>query len=356
MGDGRIQLNIKFGRKFEGNPFHSYIDGDICYSRVIPYEFSYADLVTVMQEIGCYPWRSFFYLRPGHGIENGLAEITSDVDMTEMFILYEGDDKDIECFVTHLDVEEDDKEGLGWEGEELGLEDLENAQNADEDEEEEEEEEEEIRRGALQTRETSPCPLIPTSERMPRGATSAGTSQRVVTRGLANAQRRVARGVPRGVPTSAAITNRVLTRGLANAQREGVARGVASGRGQRGTIGAPRTIGTDVTRGRGVARGLVVSATIGDASVVGTSGARTTRSTTFGGVRAAGARRDRDGATRTGGTSGGAETVEADTMIRHGKKIYLKSHQSQQGWKITRIGDGVFSSQATKGFTKGSTQ
>ncbi|KAF7130728.1 hypothetical protein RHSIM_Rhsim10G0103500 [Rhododendron simsii] len=153
-------------------------------------------------------------------------------------------------------------------------------------------------------------------------------------------------------------TENVVTRGLAIAQR-GVARGVASGRGQRGTIGAPRTVETDVSRGRGVARGLAVSATIGGASVVGTGGARTTRSTTFGGVRsvqASGARRDRDGATRIGETSGGAKTVEAGTMIRNGKKIYLKSHQSQQGWKIARIGDGVFSSQTIKGSTKGSTQ
>ncbi|KAG5531382.1 hypothetical protein RHGRI_026114 [Rhododendron griersonianum] len=216
MRDGRVQLHIKFGGKFEGNPFHIYIDGDICYSRVIPYEFSYVDLVSVMQEIGCHPWRSFLYLRPGHGIENVLSEITSDVDMTKMCILYEGEDKDIECFVTHLDVEEDDEEGLGWEGVELG------------------------------------------------------------------------------------------------------------------TIGARKTVETSATRGRGVARGrgLAVSATIVGASAVGTGGARATRSTTFDDVRAiqtVGARIDRYGATRTGGTTGGAKTIEAGTMIRHGKKIYLKS-------------------------------
>ncbi|KAI8539627.1 hypothetical protein RHMOL_Rhmol09G0197800 [Rhododendron molle] len=475
MGDGRIQLNIKFGGKFEGNPFHTYIDGDICYSRVIPYEFSYADLVTVMQEIGCYPWRSFFYLRPGHGIENGLSEITSDVDMTEMFVLYEGEDKDIECFVTHLDVEEDDEEWLGWEGKELGLEDLRNAQNADDEEEEDEQEQEqEIGKGGqcvtdsgnggdnqtdsdsdsdficsglrdssssdgddieyeqnegvdgdeggclpvrnfhqedlgqgvviteveesdnsdenvsvgnvyflwllqLETRETSPCPLIPTAETMPRGrgrgvpkrrgvqtsigrgvgrgATSAATTQRIGTRGLTNVQMGVGRRVARGIPNTAATTERVVTRGFANAKR-GVARGVACGRGQIGTIGK-RSVGTGVTSRKGVARGLAVTATIGGQSVVGTGGARTTRSTTFDGVRAVqsgGARSDRDGGTRRGGTSDAAKTVEAGTMLRQGKKIYLKSQQSQQAWKIATIGDGVFSSKATKGWTKGSTQ
>ncbi|KAF7112628.1 hypothetical protein RHSIM_RhsimUnG0210200 [Rhododendron simsii] len=162
-----------------------------------------------------------------------------------------------------------------------------------------------------------------------RGATSAGNTETVVTRGLADAQKGVARGVARGIPTSAS------------------------------TIGAPKTVGTSISRGKGVARGLAVSAIIGGASVVGTGGTRTTRSTTFGGVRsvqAGGARSDRDGATRIGGTSGGAKTIEAGTMIRHGKKVYLKSHQSQLGWKIVRIGDGVFSSQTTKGSTKGSTQ
>ncbi|XP_058202960.1 uncharacterized protein LOC131317422 [Rhododendron vialii] len=123
MGDGRIQLNIKFGGKFEGNPFHSYIDGDICYSRVIPYEFSYVDLVSAMQEIECHSWRSFFYLRPGHSVENGLSEITSDVDMIEMFVLYEGKDKDIECFVTHLMLKRMMRrvnEGEGVDGDEGG--------------------------------------------------------------------------------------------------------------------------------------------------------------------------------------------------------------------------------------------
>ncbi|KAI8560055.1 hypothetical protein RHMOL_Rhmol04G0225300 [Rhododendron molle] len=166
--------------------------------------------------------------------------------------------------------------------------------------------------------------LKTTQRGLTRGATSAGTSQRVLTRELANALRGVAKGVARGIPTSDATTNGVLTRGLANAQREGV----ASERGKR------------------------VSATIGDESVVGTG-------IISGGVRAARAKSDRGGATRTGGsigTSGGAEIIEAGTMIRHGKKIYLKSHQSQQGWKIARIGEGVFSSKATKGSTKGSTQ
>ncbi|KAI8571747.1 hypothetical protein RHMOL_Rhmol01G0142700 [Rhododendron molle] len=102
-----------------------------------------------------------------------------------------------------------------------------------------------------------------------------------------------------------------------------------------------------------------ITATIGGESVVGTHGARTTCSTTFDGVRAIQtgcARSDRDGATRTGGTSDGAKAVEPGTMLRQGKKIYLKSQQTQQAWKIVRIGDGVFSSKATKGWTKGSTQ
>ncbi|KAI8550495.1 hypothetical protein RHMOL_Rhmol06G0111400 [Rhododendron molle] len=231
----------------------------------------------------------------------------------------------------------------------------------------------------LETRETSPCPLIPTGETMQRGrgvpkrrgvqrsfgrgletaqsgvgrgATSAAATQRIVTRGLTNAQRGVGRGVARGIPNTAATTERIVIRGFANAQR-GVARGVAS------TIGALRTVGTGVTRRKGVVRGLAVTATIGGESVVGTGGARTTRSTTFGDVRAVqigGARSDRDGATRTGGTTDGAKTVEAGTMLRQGKKIYLKSQQTQQAWKIARIGDGVFSSKATKGWTKGSTQ
>ncbi|KAG5562177.1 hypothetical protein RHGRI_005050 [Rhododendron griersonianum] len=212
----------------------------------------------------------------------------------------------------------------------------------------------------LMTRETSPCPLIPTGERMSRGrgVPRRRGVQRSIVRGLETTQK----GVARGTPTTAGTTQRVVTGGLSNAQR-GVTRGVASGRGQRGTIGAPRTMGTGATRGRGVARGRgLVGATIGGASAMGTGGARTTRSATFGGagaVQTSGARTDRDGATRIGGTTGGAKTVEVGSMIRHGKKNYLKSavsEQSQQGWKIARIGDGVFSSQATKGSTKGSTQ
>ncbi|KAI8558838.1 hypothetical protein RHMOL_Rhmol04G0127500 [Rhododendron molle] len=231
----------------------------------------------------------------------------------------------------------------------------------------------------LETRETSPCPLIPTAETMPRGrgrgvpkrrgvqtsigrgvgrgATSAAATQRIGTRGLTNVQMGVGRGVARGIPNTAATTERVVTRGFANAKR-GVARGVASGRGQIGTIGK-RSVGTGVTSRKGVARGLAVTATIGGQSVVGTGGARTTRSTTFDGVRAVqsgGARSDKDGGTRRGGTSDAAKTVEAGTMLRQGKKIYLKSQQSQQAWKIATIGDGVFSSKATKGWTKGSTQ
>ncbi|KAI8538100.1 hypothetical protein RHMOL_Rhmol09G0075900 [Rhododendron molle] len=70
------------------------------------------------------------------------------------------------------------------------------------------------------------------------------------------------------------------------------------------------------------------NATIVGASAVWTGGVRTTHSTTFDNVKAVqtgGARIDKDGATRTGGTTGGAKIVEAGTMIRHGKKIYLKS-------------------------------
>ncbi|KAF7117126.1 hypothetical protein RHSIM_RhsimUnG0001800 [Rhododendron simsii] len=115
MGDdGRVQLNIRFGGKFVGHPPNSYIDGDVCYSRVVPYEFSNANLCEILQEIGCTPWASLSYLRPGHTIQDGLTEVSNDTDMTEMFSLYEGEGKEIEFFITHLDVEENDEEELEW--------------------------------------------------------------------------------------------------------------------------------------------------------------------------------------------------------------------------------------------------
>lgn len=116
MGDGRVQLNIKFGGKFVGNPVNSYIDGDICYSRVVPFEFSYSNLLEVLFEVGCLPGFTFFYLRPNHTMEDGLFMVSNDADMIEMFIFHDGLGRDIECFVSHPDVENDDEEELGWEG------------------------------------------------------------------------------------------------------------------------------------------------------------------------------------------------------------------------------------------------
>ncbi|KAF7148039.1 hypothetical protein RHSIM_Rhsim03G0113700 [Rhododendron simsii] len=42
--------------------------------------------------------------------------------MTEMFIFHDGLGRDIECFVSHPDIENDDEEGLGWEGVPLDVE------------------------------------------------------------------------------------------------------------------------------------------------------------------------------------------------------------------------------------------
>ncbi|KAF7149603.1 hypothetical protein RHSIM_Rhsim02G0152600 [Rhododendron simsii] len=183
-----------------------------------PYEFSYANLLSAMQEIGCHSWRSFFYLRPGHSIENGLSEITSDADMTKMFVLYEGGHP---C-----------------------------AENVDDEEED----------SSL----SSDCDDL----------------EYVVNEG---------EGVDGDEGRCLPVSN--LEEDL-----------------EKGTIGAPRTMGTSATSGRGVARGrgLTVSATIGGASAVGTGGARATSSATFGGARAVQtgyAKIDRDCATRTGGTN-----------------------------------------------------
>ncbi|KAI8559507.1 hypothetical protein RHMOL_Rhmol04G0179300 [Rhododendron molle] len=116
MGDGRVQLNIKVGGKFVGNSVNSYIDGDICYSRVVSFEFSYNNLLEVLFEVGCMPGCTFFYLRPNHTMEDGLFMVSNDADMTEMFIFHDGLGRDIECFVSQPDVENDDEEELGWEG------------------------------------------------------------------------------------------------------------------------------------------------------------------------------------------------------------------------------------------------
>ncbi|KAI8536046.1 hypothetical protein RHMOL_Rhmol10G0225400 [Rhododendron molle] len=48
-------------------------------------------------------------------MEDGLFMVSNDVDVTEMFILHDGFDRDIKCFVSHPDVENDDEEELGWE-------------------------------------------------------------------------------------------------------------------------------------------------------------------------------------------------------------------------------------------------
>ncbi|KAE9458952.1 hypothetical protein C3L33_09146, partial [Rhododendron williamsianum] len=106
--------------------FEHDFEDDTHSAKSYPYEFSYANLCEILQEIGCTPWASLTYLRPGHTIQDGLFEISNDTDMTEMFILYEGEVKEIELFITHPDVEESDDEELGWhQWEEIGGEQLE---------------------------------------------------------------------------------------------------------------------------------------------------------------------------------------------------------------------------------------
>ncbi|KAG5540593.1 hypothetical protein RHGRI_020717 [Rhododendron griersonianum] len=341
MGDGRVQLNIKFGGKFVGNPVNSYIDGDICYSRVVPFEFSYGNLLEVLFEVGCMPGCTFFYLRPNHTMEDGLFMVSNDADMTEMFIFHDGLGRDIECFVSHPDVENDEEEELGgagngneeevqnirWEGGQCGHDDtdkgasdddtnsdgacngLRDSSSSDGDDIED----------VVVTRETSPCPLIPTGRK--GKDVSSG-----VTRG-----RGTGRGVPRG---------RGLSRGT------GVGRGVAA----RGGVSRGKEV-VVAARG-GVSRGkaVVVAArggwSRGKGVVVQTGGDRA--------VEIGAARNDQTGARAV---QIGAQP-SLPTLIRNGKKVIFNSAVGggyQPDWKIARIGYGVFSSQIYNGTSKGST-
>ncbi|KAG5549375.1 hypothetical protein RHGRI_014654 [Rhododendron griersonianum] len=386
MGDGRVQLNIKFGGKFVGNPVNSYIDGDICYSRVVPYEFSYNNLLEVLFQVGCMPGLTFFYLRPNHMMEDGLFMVSNDVDMTEMFVLHDGLARDIECFVSHPDVENDEEEELGWEGVPPGFE-------HDEEEEElggagngNEEEVQNIRweggqcgdddtnKGAsdddtdsdgdsdgacsglrdssssdgddiedvVVTREASPCPLIPTGRKdVSSGVRRGRGAGRGVPRGRGLSR---GRGVAIGVPTSGGrgVAIGVPTGG-------GVGRGVAA----RGGVSRGKEV---VVATRGVSRGkpVVVAAwgrlSRGKGMAVQTGGDRA--------VEIGGTRKDQTGA------SGVARAIQIGAQpslptFRNGKKVIFKSALGggyQPGWKIATIGDGIFSSQVYNGITKGSTQ
>ncbi|KAH7842080.1 hypothetical protein Vadar_001246 [Vaccinium darrowii] len=118
--DGRVTLNIRYGGKFVGKPINSYIDWSVGYCRVILYEFSYTDLVTVMQDI-CAPWESIFYVQPGRRMEDGLLEIKSNTDLGVMFVYLEGHRRVIDILVKNPDVQGSDEEELGCTREEIEM-------------------------------------------------------------------------------------------------------------------------------------------------------------------------------------------------------------------------------------------
>ncbi|KAG5542584.1 hypothetical protein RHGRI_022194 [Rhododendron griersonianum] len=326
---------------------------------------------------------TFFYLRPNHMMEDGLFMVSNDVDMTEMFVLHDGLARDIECFVSHPDVENDDEEELGWEGvppgfehdeeEELGgagndsdgdsdgaCSGLRDSSSSDGDDIED----------VVVTREASPCPLIPTGRkdvssgvRRGRGAGRGVPKGRGLSRG-----RGVAIGVPTGggkgvaigVPTGGGrgmargvTTERAVTRSWASQRGVTLGTGVGRGVAARGGVSRGKEV---VVAARGVSRGkpVVVAArgilSRGKGMAVQIGGDRA--------VEIGGTIKDQTGA------SGVARAIQIGGQpslptFRNGKKIIFKSALGggyQPGWKIARIGDGIFSSQVYNGITKGSTQ
>ncbi|XP_058205102.1 uncharacterized protein LOC131319021 [Rhododendron vialii] len=198
------------------------------------------------------------------------------------------------------------------------------------------------------TRETSPCPMIPTGRKgkdVSSGVTRGRGTGRGVPRGRGLSR---GKGVAIGVPTGGGrgvargiTTERVVTRSWAS--QRGVTLGTAVGRGvaARGRVSRRKEVVVAVKIGWSRGKGVVVQ---------------------IGGDRAieiGAARNDQTGA------SGVARAVQIGaqpslpTLVRNGKKVTFKSAVGggyQLDWKIARIGDGVFSSQVYNGTSKGSTQ
>ncbi|KAI8560052.1 hypothetical protein RHMOL_Rhmol04G0225000 [Rhododendron molle] len=209
------------------------------------------------------------------------------------------------------------------------------------------------------TREGSPCPLIPIGRKdVSSGVRRGRGTGRGVPRGRGLSR---SRGVVIGVPTGGGrgvargvTTGRVVTRSWAFQWGVTLGTGVGRGMAARGGMSRGKEV---VVVARGVLRGkpVVVAAKGGLSRGQGVA-------VQIGGDKAVeigGTRNDQIGA------SGVARAVQIDvqpslpTLVRNGKKVIFKSALGggyQPGWKIARIGDGVFSSQVYNGITKGSTQ
>ncbi|KAH7862028.1 hypothetical protein Vadar_033866 [Vaccinium darrowii] len=187
-----------------------------------------------------------------------------------------------------------------------------------------------------------------------------------------------------GVEHSCRVASAGLTRGVSGARARGVSGGrprdnvaATGGRGRATTIIGARGRANSIVGGRGRASGILG----GKGRASGLSGARG-RTTRGGGLKATGGSKATCGskAVAPGAATGakiGTSTVQtggaingppatafsklngASTMPRGGRNVSWLSARgggSQQGWKIARIGDGVFSSQVTSGTTKGRAQ
>ncbi|KAH7864939.1 hypothetical protein Vadar_000164 [Vaccinium darrowii] len=113
-GETRVTLHVKFGGKFSGNPKKYSDDPDVAISRVIPCLFTYKNMLSIFGQFGCRQGSTYFYLKPGHGIDDGPVELGSDVDIKQMLDLHEGNDNDIKVYQTHPANEFDEEEELMW--------------------------------------------------------------------------------------------------------------------------------------------------------------------------------------------------------------------------------------------------
>ncbi|KAG5566106.1 hypothetical protein RHGRI_001892 [Rhododendron griersonianum] len=94
-----VTLNIHLGGRFVDAPQRKYVGGVVGISNVDRNLFTYANLIDVIEEMGC-PRNSIIYHKlPNADLDGGLVGLNGDIDLLDMFATHEGFNVPIEVYV-----------------------------------------------------------------------------------------------------------------------------------------------------------------------------------------------------------------------------------------------------------------
>ncbi|KAG5521580.1 hypothetical protein RHGRI_033961 [Rhododendron griersonianum] len=94
-----ITLNIHLGGRFVDASQRKYVGGVVGISNVDRNLFTYANLIDVIEEMGCLRNSIIYHKLPNADLDGGLVGLNGDIDLLDMFATHEGFNVPIEVYV-----------------------------------------------------------------------------------------------------------------------------------------------------------------------------------------------------------------------------------------------------------------